>query len=93
MVFSFLYLAFVQVAQLVRLSCRAQDDLAIEVVTLRHEVAVLRRQVDRPALRPADRALVAGLSRLLPRDRSRGFLVQPATLLRLHRHLVRHHWT
>jgi len=46
MVLSFLYLAFVRVVQLVRLSCRAQDDLAIEIVMLRHEVAVLRRQVD-----------------------------------------------
>ena len=65
MVLSFLYVAFVRVVQLVRLSCRAQDDLAIEILMLRHEVAVLRRQVDRPALRPADRALLAGLSRLV----------------------------
>jgi hypothetical protein len=62
MVLSFLYLAFVRVVQLVRLSCRAQDDLAIEVVMVRHEVAVRRRLVDRPALRPADRALLAGLN-------------------------------
>src|ERR1039457_3001792 len=80
MVLSFLYVAFVRVVQLVRLSCRAQDDLAIEIVMLRHEVAVLRRQVDRPGLRPADRALLAGLSRLLSRARQRGFFVQPATL-------------
>ena len=46
MVLSFLYLAFIRVAQLVRLFCRAQDDLAIEIVILHHEVAVLRRQVD-----------------------------------------------
>ena len=93
MVHSFLYLAFVRVVQLVRLSCRAQDDLAIEVIMLRHEVAVLRRQVDRPALRPADRALLAGLSRLLPRARRGGFFVQPATLLRWHRDLIRRRWT
>ena len=75
MAFSFLYLAFVRVVQLVRLMCRAQDDLAIEVVMLRHEVAVLRRQVARPALQPADRAVLAGLSRLLSRARRGRFFV------------------
>jgi hypothetical protein len=61
MVLSFLYVAFVRVVQLIRLSCGAQDDLAIEIVILRHEVAVQGRQVGRPVLRPADRALLAGL--------------------------------
>jgi len=93
MVTSFLYLAFVRVVQLVRLSCRAQDDLAIEIVMLGHDVAVLRRQVDRPAPRPAVRALLAGLSRLLSRGRRGGFFVQPATRLRWHRDLVRRRWT
>jgi transposase len=59
---------------------------------LRHEVAVLRRQVDRPALRPPDRALLAGLSRLLDRRRRTRFFVQPETLLRWHRDLVRRKW-
>ena len=90
---SFLYLAFCRVVQLVRLSCRTDTDLAIEVVVLRHEVAVLRRQIDRPALQPADRALLAGLARLLPRQRRGGFFVQPDTLLRWHRDLVRRRWT
>jgi putative transposase len=93
MAFSFLYLAFVRVVQLVRLMCRAQDDLAIEVVMLRHEVAVLRRQVARPALRPADRAVLAGLSRLLSRARRGRFFVQPATLLAWHRDFVRRRWS
>jgi len=92
-VLSFLYLAFVRVVQLVCLFGRSRNDLAIEIVILRHEVAVLRRQVDRPALRPADRALLAGLSRLLTRARQRGFFVQPATLLRWHRDLIRRRWT
>ena len=60
---------------------------------LRHEVAVLRRQVDRPALRPSDRALLAGLSRLIPRGKLHRFFVQPDTLLRWHRELVRRKWT
>ena len=54
---------------------------------------LLRRQVGRPALRPADRALLAGLSRLLQRARRKGFLVQPAILLRWRRDLVRRRWT
>jgi hypothetical protein len=66
MALRFLYLFFLRVTQLVRLACRDQEALAVEVVVLRHEVAVLRRQVTRPALQPADRALLAGLARLLP---------------------------
>ena len=59
---------------------------------LRHEGAVLRRQVDRPALRPPDRALLAGLSGLLERRRRGRFFVQPETLIRWHRDLVRRKW-
>ena len=89
MALSFLYLAFVRVLELLRLQGCDATDLAIEVVILRHEVAVLRRQVARPALRPADRALLAGLSRLLSRAKRSRFFVQPETLLRWHRDLVR----
>jgi transposase len=90
---SFLYRAFCRVLQLIRLISRRDTDLAIEVAMLRHEVAVLRRQVHRPALEPADRAVLAGLARLLPRQRLRRFFVQPETLLRWHRDLVAKHWT
>jgi putative transposase len=93
MALSFLYLAFTRILQLSRLNRRASGDLAIEVVMLRHEVAVLRRQVVRPALRPSDRALLAGLGRLLDRRRRGRFFVQPETLLRWHRDLVRRKWT
>jgi putative transposase len=93
MALSFSYLAFVQMLQLLRLFRCANEELAIEVVMLRHEVAVLRRQVACPALRPGDRALFAGLSRLLGRRRPGRFFVQPATLLRWHRDLVRRRWT
>jgi len=93
MALSFLYLAFTRILQLVRLSWRNGDELAIEVVMLRHEVAVLRRQVVRPALEPQDRALFAGLSRLMDRRRRGRFFVQPETLLRWHRDLVRRKWT
>ena len=60
---------------------------------LRHEVAVLRRQVARPALQPADRAVLAGLSRLLSIARRGRVFVQPETLLRWHRELMRREWT
>ena len=93
MALSFLYLAFTRILQLVRLSRWDGDQLAIEVVMLRHEVGVLRRQVVRPALQPSDRALLAGLGRLLDRRRRGRFFVQPETLLRWHRDLVRRHWT
>src|SRR5450631_2186129 len=93
MALSFLYLAFTRILQLSRLNRSASGDLAIEVVMLRHEVAVLRRQVVRPALGPQDRALLTGLSRLLDRRRRGRFFVQPENLLRWHLDLVRRKWT
>ena len=92
MALSFLYLAFVRALQLLQLFRRSDEQLAVEVVVLRHEVAILRRQVARPAMRPSDRALLAGLSRLLSRRVGR-FFVQPETMLRWHRDLVRRRWT
>jgi putative transposase len=60
---------------------------------LRHQLAVLRRQVDRPKLRASDRALLAAAGQLLPPGRRHGLLVTPQTLLRWHRELVRRRWT
>jgi putative transposase len=65
----------------------------VELVLLRHQLSVLTRQHQRPRLRPADRAFIAALARLLPHRRRRGLLVTPATLLRWHRELVRRTWT
>jgi putative transposase len=90
---SFLYLTFLRTMQILRLQRSDRSNLAIEVVMLRHEVAVLRRQVARPVLRPSDRALLAGLSQLIPRSKRTRFFVQPETLLRWHRELVRRKWT
>ena len=93
MTLSFLYRAFLRVLQLIRLTFRNDADLAVEVIVLRHEVAVLRRQVHRPVLEQADRAVIAGFARLLPRRRLGRFFVQPGTLLRWHRDLVAKRWT
>src|ERR1017187_8531812 len=85
MALTFLYQVFVRMLQLFRLRRREQDDLAVEVGVLRHEISVLRRQVVRPALRPEDRAVLAGLSRLMSKVGRGRFFVQPETLLRWHR--------
>jgi hypothetical protein len=61
MALSFLYMAFVRLLQILRLRRAEREDLAIEIVMLRHEVVVLHRQVARPLLQPSDRALLAGL--------------------------------
>ena len=81
------------VVQLVFLRPRSQDFKELEIVVLRHELSVLRRQTRRPQLTMADRVLLAAASRLLPRSSWRSFLVTPATLLRWHRRLVAHRWT
>jgi putative transposase len=88
-----LYLLFCQVLRWLALLARSTATKDVELLMLRHEVAVLRRQVTRPRLDWADRAVLAGLARLLPRLAWRGVFVQPATLLRWHRELVRRRWT
>ena len=90
---SFLYVMFGRVMALVLLCFRSSDFKELEIVVLRHELAVLRRQVSRPALRPADRAFLAAASRLLPRTRWRSFFVTPETLLAWHRRLVARRWS
>ena len=77
------------------LSCRdrAVEQVRLENLVLRHEVAILRRQVKRPVYRMTDRLLLAAASRILPRERWSAFLVRPETLLRWHKRLVAHKWT
>jgi putative transposase len=88
-----LYLLFCQVLRWLALLARSSAAKDAELLVLRHEVAVLRRQAARPRVNWADRAVLAGLARLLLRPAWRGLFVQPATLLRWHRDLVRRRWS
>src|SRR3954467_10779238 len=90
---SLVYLLIRQVLQMLIQLARDGGDKDVELLVLRHQVAVLRRQVHRPDLEPADRVVLAALSRLLPRPRGAAFFVPPATLLRWHRELISRHWT
>ena len=90
---SFAYLAVRRVLSLVVLVLRRSESKEIEILVLRHELEMLRRQQPRPRLEPADRAWFAALSRLLPRKRWSAFGVRPETLLRWHGRLVARRWT
>src|SRR5438876_9319555 len=93
MVLSFLYWSLRRLLELVVLRRRSELEKEIEILLLRHQLRVLERQLARPQLTQADRALLAAFSRVLPRRRWRSFLVTPATLLRWHRELVARRWT
>ena len=71
---------------------KAEANLQIEVLALRHQLRVLERQVRRPRIQTGDRMLLAALSRILPRPAWSSFLVSPETLLHWHRELVRRKW-
>jgi hypothetical protein len=90
---SLVYLLLRQVLQMLTQLARDDGGEDVEILVLRHQVAVLRRQVTCPKLEPADRVVLAALSRLLPRSRWPIFFITPATLLRWHRQLIARHWT
>src|SRR5437763_9179064 len=88
--------AYLALSALLRLlvNCRSSEFAKdVELLVLRHQLVVLGRQQRRPLLRPADRAFLAALTRILPQQRRRGLIVTPQTLLRWHRELVRRKWT
>jgi putative transposase len=88
-----LYLIFRQLVAWLGLLTRSSRSKNAEILVLRHEVAVLRRQVRRPRLLWADRAVFAALTRLLSQAGRLHRLVTPATVLRWHRDLVTRRWT
>jgi putative transposase len=88
-----MYLIFCQFVAWLGLLARSSGSKNVEILVLRHEVAVLRRQVSRPRLSWADRAVFTALSRLLSQSGRVHRIVTPATVLRWHRDLVTRRWT
>ena len=80
-------------ALLARLAVRSGRSKDLEIIVLRHQLTVLRRQNNRPALADEDRALLGAVAAALPRPQRAGWLVTPDTLLRWHRRRIARHWT
>ena len=93
MILSVVYLLVRRMLELAVLLGRSEASKEIEILVLRHELIVLRRQVSGVRYQRRDRLLLVALSRLLPRSRWAVFAVTPQTLLRWHRHLVGRRWT
>jgi hypothetical protein len=91
--FGLVYLMLVRVLSWLALLARSDAAKDVEILTLRHEVAVLRRTHAQPALTWLDRAVLSALSRLLPAPLRRMRLVSPRTLLRWHAQLDARRWT
>jgi putative transposase len=87
------YLAVCRSMQALVLLARGDAANDLEILVLRHQLTVFRRQISRPRFEPADRALLAAVSRMLPRSVWSWFLVEPDTLLGWHRRLVVGAWT
>jgi hypothetical protein len=87
------YLIFIRLLGALALLMRSDVSKEAEILVLRHQLAVMRRQVARPKPSWADRALISALARLLPNPRRIGLLVTPGTLLRWHADLVKRRWT
>jgi putative transposase len=88
-----IYQMFSKLLGWIVLRTRSDTTKEIEILVLRHQLAVLQRRTPRPRMSWTDRALIAALTRLLPRPRRLGLLVTPATILRWHRQLITRRWT
>jgi putative transposase len=93
LLWSFVYLVVRNLSALVWLLARPRRANELELLLLRHELAILRRQSVRARLMPGDRALFAALTRPLPRSAVAWLSVKPETVLRWHRQLVARRWT
>jgi hypothetical protein len=90
---SALYVVVGRLLEVIVLVGRGDRAKELEILVLRHELSILRRQVNRPQFQPDDRLLLAAFSRMLPRRSWNAFFVRPETLLRWHRQLVARRWT
>jgi putative transposase len=90
---SSLYLVVCRLFALLVLLGRGDRSKELEILVLRHELAILRRQAGRPRFEPHDRLMLAALSRVASRRSWSAFPVRPETLLRWHRRLVARRWT
>jgi len=79
--------------RLIRLAVRSGRSKDLEIIVLRHQLGVLRRQSERPTVTDDDRTLLGAIAQALPRARRQGWIVTPDTLLRWHRRRVARHWT
>ena len=93
MALQLIYLMFSKLLGWLVLRTRSDSSKDIEILVLRHQLAVLQRRTPRPRTTWTDRALTAALTRLLPVRRRLGLLVTPATILRWHRQLIARRWT
>jgi putative transposase len=93
LIVALVYWALRRVLELAPLLLRREEAKEVEILALRHQLTVLRRQVARPELKLADRALLAALSQVLPRRHWPTFFVRPETLIGWHRRLVARRWT
>ena len=93
MLIRFVYLLMIWVFGWLALLARSGTSKDVEILVLRHEIAVLRRQVARPKPDWADRAMIAALTRLLPTHLLVRRIVTPGTLLAWHRRIVKNKWT
>ncbi|MCB0990099.1 MAG: integrase core domain-containing protein [Acidimicrobiales bacterium] len=80
-------------AQFARIAVRSGRWKDLQIIVLRHENAVLRRQVGRPSLTDDDRTLLGAIAAALPKALRQGWIVSPETLLRWHRKRIAKHWT
>ena len=88
-----IYQMFLKLLSWIVLRTQSDTTREIEILVLRHQLAVLQRRTPRPRMSWTDRALIAALTRLLPKPRRLGLLVTPATILRWHRQLITRRWT